>query len=310
MNILVTGATGFIGQALIQRLLKQHKLVLLSRSRAKAEAIFVKSANKGNCIIIEHLQQIAEQDRPHAVINLAGEGIADKRWSDKRKQLIRDSRILFTENLVNWLSKNAPDLKVMISGSAMGFYGSQAPAVLLDENAAIIDGFTHQLCDEWEQQAMRLQSQTCRVCLLRSGIVLGKNGGALAKLLPIFRLGLGGPIASGQQMMSWVHIDDMIRAITFLLDKQVMQGPFNIASPRAVSNQVFSNTLGKVLHRPAICRVPALIIKLMLGEGAELLVQGQNIVPRRLLDQGFNFQYEDLAKAMAEITNKENLPIN
>lgn len=300
MNILLTGATGFIGRNLVKALIKQHRLVLLTRNKNKARATFAAMANDPNCLIVETLNQIAEQDKPQAVINLAGEAIADKRWTVERKQLLRDSRILFTENLVNWLQQHAPNVKVMISGSAMGFYGSQPAEVLLDEHAQVVDGFTHQLCRDWEQQARRLQSPNCRVCTLRTGLVLG-DGGALAKLLPVFRLGLGGPIASGSQMMPWIHIIDMVNAVLFLLDKGDLQGPYNLAAPQAVNNQVFSKTLAKVLHRPAIFRVPAWVIKLLLGEGDELLVRGQNMVPKRLLAEGFSFKYTELVDALAAV---------
>lgn len=297
MNILITGGTGFIGRQLIKKLLdRKYHISVLSRNRQRAFSIL-----GSNCNIIENLSELQSRYLPDTVINLSGEPIVEKRWSKKRKKLLRDSRILFTKDLVDWLIENAPSLKVMISGSALGYYGSQPANVHLSEDASATNGFTYQLCEDWEIQAKRLESINCRVCLLRTGLVLGKNGGALAKMLPAFRLGLGGPIDSGQQMMSWVHIDDEVNAIIFLMDNPAQQGPYNITAPRAVTNQEFSSTLAQLLHRPGFFRMPGFIIKLLLGEGAELLLQGQNVIPERLLQAGFSFQYTELKEALSDI---------
>jgi len=294
MKILVTGGTGFIGRALIKKLIAdQHQVTVLTRSASKAFTLF-----KDTCLINEYLFDIPACQAPEAVVNLAGAPIADRRWSAKRKQLLRSSRIDFTRELVDWLTFHSPRLKVMISGSAIGYYGSQPPELVLSESSPVQDGFTHRLCLDWENEAKRMEMIGTRVCCLRTGIVLGKNGGALAKMLPAFRLGLGGPIASGQQMMSWVQLEDMVRAILFMLDNEQAQGPFNVTAPIAVSNRVFSESLAHALHRPACLVVPEFVINLMLGEGAELLVKGQNVIPTKLVEMGFSFQYPSLEMAL------------
>jgi len=300
MNILVTGGSGFIGRQLTKLLLsQQHQVIVLTRSRNKTQALL-----PARCVLVESLDEIPQNLLPHAVINLAGEAIADKYWSVKRKHLLRISRIQFTKNLVDWIMEHVPDLKVMISGSALGYYGSQEGAIALTESSAAVEGFTHQLCKDWEFEALRLESIGCRVCLLRTGLVLGNDGGALAKMLPAFKYYLGGPVASGQQVMSWIHMDDMIHAIVFLLNHSHAKGAYNITSPHAVNNLEFSLTLAKLLHRPAIFRVPVFILRLMLGEGAELLVQGQRVIPERLQKAGFKFSYPHLKGALTAIIGK------
>ena len=299
-KILIIGGTGFIGRQLCKSLLKDnYRVVVLTRSRKKALAVLPTP-----CVVVENLGEITAQQIPDAVINLAGAAIADQYWSSKRKHLLRESRIKFTQDLVGWLLENCPNLKVMVSGSAVGYYGSQDGSLALNEHSEAVAGFTHQLCKDWEDQSQRLVNTNCRVCLLRTGIVLGKNGGALAKMLPAFNCCLGGPVASGHQFMSWVHMDDMVRAIKFLLENNHAQGPYNITAPNAVSNLVFSETLAQVLHRPAAIRVSVFIIRLLLGEGAELLLQGQRVIPERLLAAGFNFKYPHLKSALTAIIKK------
>ncbi len=294
MKILITGGTGFIGRNLIPALLKeQHQVIVLTRSYIKGQKLFGDSVT-----LVENLKDISGQEIPQAVINLAGEAIADRRWSKNRKQLLRTSRIEFTKTLVDWILINAPNLNIMISGSAMGYYGSQAPHIKLTEHSNVVDGFTHRLCKDWESQTSRLEKNGCRVCLLRTGLVLSKDGGALAKMLTPFRLGLGGPIASGEQVMSWIHMQDMVNGILFLLNDPTLNGPFNLTAPNPASNQMLTRTLAKILHRPTFFTVPEFVLKLLLGEGSELLVKGQCVLPERLIKAGFNFKHTELEEAL------------
>ncbi|GAA0687180.1 TIGR01777 family oxidoreductase [Marinobacterium maritimum] len=291
MRVLITGGSGFIGQALTQALLARgDKVVILSRNPAR-----VPSRQGVQCL--SSLQQIAGQI--DAVVNLAGAPIIDRRWTEQRKRLLLDSRIQTTRELVRWISEQKSPPDVLVSGSAIGYYGSHQDEVL-DETADVAPGFPHQLCRDWEQEAREASASGVRVCLVRTGVVLGQ-GGALAKMLPAFRLGLGGPIGSGQQWMSWVHLDDEVGAILYLLDNPALQGPFNLTAPEPVTNEVFSKTLAQVLGRPAFMRVPAFIMRLMLGEASELLVEGQRVVPANLNTAGYNFKYSNLEAAFKAV---------
>ncbi len=296
MHILISGGTGFIGQHLIPALLAEgHSITLWARSEAKVRRLYRDSVS---CVaVLEVLQNDVVID---AVINLAGEGIADSRWSAKRKQLLLSSRVDTTDALVALIERldNKPD--VMLSGSAIGFYGSQPPDRELDEGAAPHIEFAHELCQLWESSALRAEAFGVRVCLLRTGIVLGK-GGALAKMLPPFRFGLGGRIASGEQVMSWVHIQDELGMILFLLKHTECSGAYNLTAPGAVSNCEFSAELGRVLHRPALLPLPSLVPRLMLGEGAVLLLQGQRVYPQRLVAAGYTFSYSELPAALEAV---------
>ncbi|WP_428033621.1 TIGR01777 family oxidoreductase [Amphritea sp.] len=296
MKVLISGGTGFIGRHLIPRLLDYgHELVVLARSETKARELFGASVR-----VISDLKQIASDEWLGGIINLAGEGIADKRWSEERKQALIDSRIETTADLVSLIMRLERNPEVMISGSAIGFYGCRADDLQLDERGEIIDDYTHRLCKRWESEALKAQSMGVRVCLIRTGVVLG-DGGALAKLLPAFKLGLGGPVARGDQWMSWIHMDDQIEVISMMLTHPEFHGAYNLTAPEAVTNNTFSKTLAGVLSRPCWLRVPAVVLDLMLGEGSELLLKGQRVYPKRLLDAGYKFAYPDLTTALNQV---------
>ena len=293
MRVLITGGSGFIGQALTRALLARGDLVvILSRTPERVSP-------RPGLECLSSLEQI--KGRVDAVVNLAGAPIIDRRWTDKRKRLLLDSRLQTTRELVRWIGHQAVPPAVLVSGSAIGYYGSHQDEVL-DETAAVAPGFPHQLCREWEQEALQAMTAGVRVCLVRTGVVLGQ-GGALAKMLPAFRLGLGGPIGNGQQWMSWVHLDDEVGAILYLLDNPALQGPFNLTAPEPVTNEVFSKTLAQVLGRPAFMRVPAVMMRLILGEASELLLEGQRVVPAHLNTAGYDFKYPNLEEALKSILN-------
>ncbi|KDE39179.1 Cell division inhibitor [Nitrincola lacisaponensis] len=287
MRILISGGSGFIGQALAKVLQQRGDDVVIWSRNPGARAGWV-----------DQLDKIREP--VDAVVNLAGAGIVDRRWSASRKQLLRDSRIQTTAQLVNWMAGQASPPKVLISGSAIGYYGSQASGEL-DESSPPVKGFTHQLCADWETEALKAEALGVRVCLIRTGVVLGRSGGALKKMLPPFQFGLGGPIGTGQQWMSWIHLDDETGAICWLLDHSDVQGAFNLTAPEAVTNSVFSTILGRVLHRPAFFRVPAVVMKLMLGEASELLLEGQCVKPVALQKSGYAFRYPALKPALENL---------
>lgn len=297
MRVLITGGSGFIGQALTRALLARgDQVVILSR---QPERVPVKAGQQ----CVSSLQQI--EGNIDAVVNLAGAPIVDRRWTQARKQLLLDSRIKTTRELVHWIGEQASPPDVLVSGSAIGYYGSHLDEVL-DETADPAPGFPHQLCHDWEQAALDARDAGVRVCLIRTGVVLGQ-GGALAKMLPAFKLGLGGPIGNGQQWMSWIHLDDEVGAILYLLDNPALQGPFNLTAPEPVTNEIFSKTLARVLGRPAFMRVPAVMMRLMLGEASELLVEGQRVVPANLHTAGYVFKYPALESAFKSVLQSGQL---
>ena len=296
MNILVTGATGFIGSALIKRLLQdKHRIHAWVRDRERALKVLGPEV-----LISESLTQHLSNPID-VVINLAGAPIADERWTVHRKAELRSSRVDLTRQLANEIRKNNQHPALVISASAIGYYGSQPPETDLDEESAAVAGFTHNLCTDWEAAAMQLANEHTRVCLLRSGIVLAKNGGALARILPPFKLGMGGPIGDGRQMMSWIHLDDWINACLFLMEDQDAAGAFNFTAPEPASNKAFTQALSRALKRPAFFRVPCVVLKKAMGESSELLCEGQKVLPKRLLERGFEFRHPNIGEAMTAI---------
>lgn len=295
MHIFITGATGLIGSHLCPLLLASHQLTVLSRDPAKATRLL------GSAITaIDSLDKI-DFNTVDCVINLAGEPIVNKRWSDKQKQRLLDSRIQLTQQISTAIQHSQTPPHTFISGSAIGFYGRQDNTPIGESFTAVTPEFSHKLCAQWEQAAYAAQSANTRVCTLRTGIVLAKQAGALAKMLPPFKFGLGGPIGSGEQGMSWIHIDDMVQLILFVLVTMELSGPINATAPNPVSNKEFSRQLGKALARPAVIPMPSFILKLAMGEMADLLLYGQFVVPNKVLAQQFSFNYPTLPKALENL---------
>lgn len=295
MQILITGGTGLIGSHLVPRLLETgHDITVVTRSPEAARGKF-----DPRVTLWKGLNDHANLDGFDAVINLAGEPIANKRWTEAQKQRLCQSRWQVTERLVEMFKASQTPPSVLISGSAAGYYGDLGEVVVTEDEPPHNE-FTHKLCARWEQIACGAQSENTRVCLLRTGVVLAPKGGILGKLLPIFRLGLGGPIGSGRQYLAWIHVDDMVNGILWLLNND-LRGPFNMVSPYPVRNEQFSHSLGHVLNRPAFMRAPAAAVKLMMGESAVLVLGGQRALPKRLEESGFGFRYFDLEEALADV---------
>jgi uncharacterized protein len=295
MRVLVTGGTGFIGQMLVETLLARgDQVTLLARNFKKAKRLFA-----GRVSLIASVKDSGiEVD---AVINLAGEAIIDKRWTKKRKQVLKQSRLGVTEDINQWLASVEKKPAVFVSGSAIGYYGSYPESIALDEMAQPRQCFSSELCREWEASARQAENVGVRVCLVRTGIVLAKHGGALKRMLLPFSLGLGGKIATGNQWFSWIHWEDMIHLLLFLIDTNTIHGPVNATAPYPVSNAVFSQQLARTLKRPMLLPMPAAIVALLFGEAGELLLEGQRVVPKKLLDHGFRFQYPELSHALTAI---------
>lgn len=303
MNVLMTGGTGFIGTALLEYWNKHAgaatqaqqpsvtRVYVLSRTPDK-----VRSFDTLQVVPLASLDELAADTELQGVINLAGAPILDKRWSEARKQLLYDSRLEATDALLRLFERLEKRPDAFISGSAVGFYGNQSDDRFLTEQEEGRPCFAHKLCHDWENKALLAEEQGIRVCLLRTGIVIGP-GGALDKMLLPFKLGLGGPIGNGRQWMSWIDLADMVRGIDFLLHHRTLAGPFNMTAPEPVTNRTFSKTLAAHLHRPCLLPMPAWALQLMLGEGAELLTEGQRVLPEHLLEAGYEFHYPTLDDA-------------
>lgn len=296
MKILITGATGFIGQSLVNLLRTDHELLLVSRRPRLA----VKQSAVDNSKVIQ-LEQLNSLDGVDAIINLAGESLAAKRWSVEQKRRISESRWLITEALLTKLKNSVPAPRIWINASAIGFYGAQGSEPIDERFIPSHHDFPHRVCAHWEELAQQATAFGCRVCIMRIGLVLGTQGGALAKMLPAYWCGLGGPLGSGKQMMSWITRTDLVYAIRFVLENPQCRGIYNATAPGAVSNADFSKTLAKALHRPHFLQTPAWVLKLLLGEMADLLLNGQNVQPTRLLNAGFQFRYPTLPEALQHI---------
>ncbi len=302
MRVLITGATGTIGLALADGL----------RARGDAVVALSRDAERGQRVLGEGAEVHAWTDPvgepppaealrgADAVVHLLGEPI-DQRWSDAAKQRIRDSRVKSTEQLVRGLGAVADDERppVLVSQSAVGYYGS-CGAQTLDERSPAGHGFLPEVVVAWERAAMAAPGGTRVVCT-RTGVVLSSSGGALAKMLPFFKLGIGGPVAGGKQYVPWIHLDDVVGGLMRCLDEPGAAGPVNLTAPAPVTNAELSRTLGHVLGRPAVLPVPGLAVKLLYGEMAEIVTGGQRAVPAQLNELGYPFQHTELAAALADI---------
>jgi uncharacterized protein (TIGR01777 family) len=294
MDILLTGGTGFIGTELCAYLSDQHhKLVVKTRHPER-----IKGAIRG----ISSLDQLDGSENFDVVINLAGEPIADKRWSPTQKKRITDSRLSSTQELIDYFTACETKPRLFISGSAIGYYGIDANFESIDEQADGDDSFSSNLCREWEACALQAEPLGIRTCLLRTGIVLGKNGGALNKMVLPFNLGLGGKIGSGTQWMPWIHLHDMVALIAHCITDESLQGPINATAPHPVTNADFTKALGNALHRPTLFTMPAKLIELLMGQmGEELLLAGKRVLPVKIKQAGFQFRYQRLDEALKDI---------
>ncbi|MBI4773463.1 MAG: TIGR01777 family protein [Deltaproteobacteria bacterium] len=298
MNILVLGGRGFVGSRLCEALVESgHETTVISRSAEAGDRLpgAVRYVSADTSVEGDWQEEIKHQD---AVINLAGAAIF-RRWTEKSKQLIYDSRIHTTRNLVDVMdgARNT----VLVNASAAGYYGSHGDEELTERNSVGAD-FLAVLAQDWEKEASSARAKGIRVVISRFGVVLGKGGGALANMVPIFKMCLGGRLGSGEQWFSWVHMKDLVGALLFFLDHEDLEGPFNVTSPNPVRNREFTNTLAEVLHRQALLPVPGFMIRLVLGEFGSVLLKGQRAVPRKLLDHGFGFFYPRVREALEEAT--------
>ncbi len=299
MHILLTGGTGLIGRQLCRHWSGQgHQLTVWSRKPEKVAKICGAQVRG-----IARLEDLGD-DPVDAIVNLAGAPIADRPWTHRRKALLWSSRITLTESLLAWLETRSQKPALLISGSAIGWYGDGGERELTEDSPPVIDDFASQLCIAWEETAQRAEAQGVRVVLVRTGLVLSAEGGFLSRLLLPFKLGLGGPLGNGRQWMPWIHINDQIALIDFLLHREQATGPYNACALHPVRNREFAKTLGSVLHRPAFMPMPTLALKVGLGEMSLLLLGGQKALPARLLEAGFTFQFTDLRAALDDLSSR------
>lgn len=295
MRILITGGTGFIGTRLCQHLSQAgHKLTVYSR---RPERVPLRCGAEIEALAsLDALDSDREFD---AIINLAGEPIAAKRWSAQRKEVLLNSRLTTTKALLDAIGRMTKPPGCLINASAVGFYGDQGN-IDVDESTLPKNDFGHQLCQQWEELARQAEAFGVRVCIIRIGLVVGRGGGFLAKMLVPFRLGLGGRFGTGKQWMSWIHRDDLVGVIEWLLNHVDCSGVYNATSPSPVTNERFTNILAGLLKRPALLPMPAVVARVLFGEMSQLFLTGQRVFPSRLSQTGFEFSYPDLKAALTE----------
>lgn len=300
MKIAIIGGSGFIGRNLARQLAKSaHDIFIFSRKNTLPpelqglEKLNLVSTPKPNSENLEAMD---------IIINLAGESVIGERWTEKRKEELRTSRINFTKEIINELAKVKVKPKVFLQGSAIGYYGMYESAnPVFSETANPGEDFLAKLCMDWEKEALQAKDLGIRTVLIRTGIVLSPKSGALQQMLLPFKMFVGGPLGTGKQFMSWIHIADMIQGILFLIADSNASGAFNFTAPNPCSNEEFSSCLGKVIKRPSFMPVPSFAITALYGEGAEVILKGQNVVPTKLIEAGYKFQYPTLKLALENL---------
>ena len=296
LKILFSGGTGFLGSALVTRFLaRNYEITLISNNIQKVHSKFGNTVN-----VLSHINELADDVVIDIIINLAGAPIFGAYWTVKRKAIIKQSRINLTQDLVAKLATLQTKPKLLISGSAIGYYGEQGDNNV-DENTLVNHCFSEQLCADWENAALKAEEYGMRVCLIRTGLVLGRAGGFLQPMILPFKLGLGGRLGTGQQWMSWIHLNDWLAIVDKMIEDELMQGAYNATAPNPVRNQEFSKVLAHCFNKPAFLPIPSLFLKLLLGEMSELLLGSQRVLPKRLTELGFTFEYCDLASALKQV---------
>lgn len=300
MKVLVTGATGFVGREVVKQLLANgDEVIVLTRNVAKAALKMGSQCRYFQWQDTSLLPPLEAFEGAEGVINLMGEGIADKRWDEEQKKRIYESRITSTANLVEAMEGLKIKPSVLVSASAVGIYGNRDNEDIT-EASSIADDFLANVCNDWEREASRALELDVRVVTIRTGVVLGRGGGALKKMLPPFKLGIGGKLGTGHQYMSWIHVNDLASMYIEALKNPEMKGPYNGTAPYPVTNEEFTKCLGKTLKRPTFASVPAFALKFLFGEMSVVLLEGQKVLPVKFKEMKFRFQYPTLEKALKE----------
>lgn len=299
MKVIITGGTGLIGRALAASLIDDHhQAIILTRDPEKTKdepsgVQLVKWDGQSAEGWAEHL------DGADAVVNLAGASI-DKRWTPAHKQLVKESRVKAGEAVTAAITAAKKKPKVLTQASAVGYYGSRGDEIITEESTPG-DDFLAGVCQAWEESSKGVEDQGVRRVVIRTGIVLSTKGGALARLLPVYRAFAGGPAGSGKQYMPWIHISDEINAIRFLIENEGASGVFNLAAPDPITNKTFSKTLGRVLNRPSAAIAPGFVMRLVFGEMATIILDGQRAIPQHLRVTGYEFRFTELETALRHL---------
>ncbi|MFT5207394.1 MAG: hypothetical protein ACI9CF_001146 [Candidatus Omnitrophota bacterium] len=297
MHLLISGGTGFIGKHLVKTCIQLgHEITLLVRPTSR-----IVSSKNTHFIEWDQLQTLSSVGFD-AIINLAGERVVNGRWTEARKAILKKSRTQPTQKLVEFINACEVKPKAFLSASAIGYYGNRGDTEL-DEYSSPGEGFLSDMCQAWELEAQKASSEQTRVINMRIGVVVGKDGGVLDKFIPPFKHYVGGPIGSGKQWLSWIHSEDIVQSILFLVFKSQLEGAFNLVSPNSVTMQDFCNTLGEAMHKPSWLPVPSFVLKLLMGEMANVVLDSQRLKPKRLLDEGYVFTYDSLKPALNAIIN-------
>ena len=324
MNILISGGSGFLGSAFSHELMKLYQemgselqITWLTRDSNQA--------HPSNITMMSYDELASSEKHFDVILNLAGAGIADARWSDARKAQLLASRMKPTQDILAFIARSSVKPQLLVSGSAIGWYGNQGDKPLTENSGFQVD-FAHQLCDDWEQLARQATESGVAVALVRTGVVIHPTGGMLSKLLTPFKMGVGGQLGNGQQIMSWISRDDWVSAVIFIIEQHLnnaghhinenMQNArhtasnddvkiYNLTAPNPVTNYTFTKTLGTWLHRPTFFTLPEFLLKLMFGEMSTLLIDGQKVLPQALLDAGFEFKHQTLKEALEQQVIKQ-----
>jgi uncharacterized protein (TIGR01777 family) len=300
MKIAIVGGSGFIGRNLAKALHRAGEEVIIFSRKNSLPQELMGLANMH--LVSTSKPSTKDLEGVDALVNLAGESVVGEKWSDKRKEALRTSRVDFTRSIVEELAKVKVKPKVFLQGSAIGFYGMhETGKPVFSEDAKPGEDFLAKLCVDWEEEANRMKEFGVRTVLIRTGIVLSPESGAMQQMLLPFKMFVGGPLGNGKQYMSWIHLADMIGAIQFLLANPKAEGAFNFTAPNPCSNEEFSTVLGKVMGRPSFMRVPSFPLIALYGEGAEVILKGQNVIPTKLTALNYQFQFPELKPALEDL---------
>lgn len=306
-RIIVTGATGLIGKKLVESLIKKnYEVIVFSRDTKRAKLLLPEVTKFVSWDYAKPSEWKSEIDNSFAIIHLAGIALFESRWDEGFKHKILESRELSTKNLVSAIGSSINKPKVFISASGIGIYGDRADEIL-KEDSLIGDDFLARVCKAWESESIKAEKYGVRSVQIRTGLVLSSEGGALKKMLPVFKMFLGGSLGNGKQWSSWLHIQDIVNIYLYALENETIAGPINAASTNPVTMKDFSGTLGKVLNRPSLFPVPKFILKLVVGEAAEVVLGSQRAIPDKLIKSGYKFKFDKLEEALFDLLNKKGL---
>jgi uncharacterized protein len=303
MRILITGATGFVGRSLVAKLKSKHQIIVLTRNTLNAKQVLGNDVEAIQWDSYHHHADLSVAAPIDAVINLVGENLAAKRWSNEQKKLIYNSRVEATQTLINMLIEANQKPKVFLSTSATGYYGHRDGKIQLDEKSLPGNDFLSKVCDDWEKVVVNSQKYFDRFAILRVGMVIGKNGGAIEKMLPLFKWGLAGKLGSGDQYISWIHLEDLVNMYIYLLEHEEQMGVFNAVANFALSNNDFTKKFAKIMRKKPFLPAPKLALELVLGEMSHVVLTGANVTPKKFNDLRFHYRFPTIDLALKDVVS-------